>query len=138
MEGCITFYLYYCLMSKKRSHELPSIFICCQLLLQVNPREVFTRIELHFIPGPLPHPPAAHSSVSASSVAAVAAAAAGIHNRGPGNIMARYNNIPVTTSYSTVTLASAISNTPRLAHSQNGTGPPIQHPTSRYYTTRDQ
>jgi len=80
-------------------------------------------------------PPAAHSSVTASSVAAVAAAAAGIHNRGPGNIMARYNQtLPVTTSYSTVTLASAISNTPRLAHSQNGTGPPLQHPTSRYYT----
>merc|ERR1712008_62566 len=91
------------------------------------------RAQLH--PRSLAPPPAAHSSVSASSIAAVAAQAAAIHNRGPGNIMARYNNIPVTTSYSTVTLAPAISNTPRLAHSQNGTGPPIQHPTSRYYTT---
>lgn len=84
---------------------------------------------------------AAHSAVTASSVqAAAAAAAAGIHSR-TGSLMARYNNFPPTTSYSAVTLASAISSSPRLAHSQNGTGPPggpqQQQPNSRYYTTRD-
>ena len=92
------------------------------------------RAALH--PRSLAPPPAAHSSVSASSVAAAAqaaAAVAGIHNR-TGSIMARYNNFPATTSYSAVTLASAISSSPRLAHSQNGTGPPPQQPTSRYYS----
>ena len=88
---------------------------------------------------------AAHSAVTASSVqAAAAAAAAGIHSR-TGSLMARYNNFPPTTSYSAVTLASAISSSPRLAHSQNGTGPPggpggpqqQPPPNSRYYTTRD-
>merc|ERR1712083_738966 len=111
-----------------------------QAASQQSQRSVYNdRAALHSRSLAGPPPAAAHSSVTASSVAAVAAAAAGIHNRGPGNIMARYNqSLPVTTSYSTVTLASAISNTPRLAHSQNGTGgPPIQHPTSRYYTTRD-
>lgn len=83
---------------------------------------------------------AAHSAVTASNVAAAAAAAAGIHSR-TGSLMARYNNFPPTTSYSAVTLASAISSSPRLAHSQNGTGPPggpqQQQPNSRYYTNRD-
>ena len=66
-------------------------------------------------------PPAAHGA--AHSAVTAAAAAAGIHSR-TGSLMARYNNFPPTTSYSAVTLASAISSSPRLAHSQNGTGPP--------------
>ena len=83
-------------------------------------------------------PPAAHGA--AHSAVTAAAAAAGIHSR-TGSLMARYNNFPPTTSYSAVTLASAISSSPRLAHSQNGTGPPggppQQQPNSRYYTNRD-
>ena len=46
-----------CLMSKKKWHELLSIFIYLPLQqLQANPREVFTMTELHFIPGLLPRP----------------------------------------------------------------------------------
>lgn len=72
-------------------------------------------------------PPAAHSSVTAATVAA--------YNR-PASIMSgfsRYGLPPavITTSGNSVTLASAISSSPRQAHSQNGTaGPP---PPQRYY-----
>jgi hypothetical protein len=46
-----------CLMSKKKLHELLSIFIyLLQQQLQANHKEVSTMTELHFIPGLLPHP----------------------------------------------------------------------------------
>ena len=93
------------------------------------------RAALH--PRSLAPPPAAHSAVTASTMAAVAAAA-NIQSRTGSLMAARYNTFPATTSYnSAVTLASAISSSPRLAHTQNGTGPPGGppggQPPSRYY-----
>lgn len=83
-------------------------------------------------------PPAAHSSVNSSvAVAAAAAAAQAAYSR-PGGIMSGFSrySLPgaITTSNSVTLASSIISTSPRLAHSQNGSGP---QPTSRYYTARD-